>query len=107
MDQANTQDLFPEQFFDTLLHGITGYCKPPNCIPYRCIIHTTLQVILNPPIAEHTINFKPSECIATDVLKKMQDFESPPTKGGHPQLKSSPPQLRNIADNQIDCEVAD
>jgi hypothetical protein len=25
------------------------------------------------------------------------------TKGGHPQFKSAPPQLRNIADNQIDC----
>jgi hypothetical protein len=29
------------------------------------------------------------------------------TKGGHPQLKSAPPQLRNIADYQIDCGVAD
>jgi hypothetical protein len=24
-------------------------------------------------------------------------------KGGHPQFKSAPPQLRNIADNQICC----
>ncbi len=29
------------------------------------------------------------------------------SKGGHPQFKSAPPQLRNIADNQIDCGVAD
>jgi hypothetical protein len=29
------------------------------------------------------------------------------TKGGHPQFKSAPPQLRNIADNHIDCGVAD
>jgi hypothetical protein len=28
-------------------------------------------------------------------------------KGGHSQFKSAPPQLRNIADNQIDCGVAD
>ncbi len=28
-------------------------------------------------------------------------------KGGHPQFKSAPLQLRNIADNQIDCGVAD
>ncbi len=28
-------------------------------------------------------------------------------KGGHPQFKSAPPQLRNIADNQIGCGVAD
>jgi hypothetical protein len=28
------------------------------------------------------------------------------TKGGRPQFKSAPPQLRNIADNQIDCGVA-
>jgi hypothetical protein len=27
--------------------------------------------------------------------------------GGHPQFKSALPQLRNIADNQIDCGVAD
>jgi hypothetical protein len=26
-------------------------------------------------------------------------------KAGHPQLKSAPPQLRNIADNQNDCGV--
>jgi hypothetical protein len=29
------------------------------------------------------------------------------TKAGHPQFKSAPPQLRNIADNQNDCGVAD
>jgi hypothetical protein len=29
------------------------------------------------------------------------------SKGGHPQFKSAPPQLRNIADNQIDCGIAD
>jgi hypothetical protein len=28
-------------------------------------------------------------------------------KAGHPQFKSTPPQLRNIADNQIHCGVAD
>ncbi len=28
-------------------------------------------------------------------------------KGGHPQFKSAPPQLRNIADYQMDCGVAD
>jgi hypothetical protein len=28
-------------------------------------------------------------------------------KAGHPQFKSAPPQLRNIADNQNDCGVAD
>ncbi len=28
-------------------------------------------------------------------------------KGGHPQFKSATPQLRNIADNQIDCGIAD
>jgi hypothetical protein len=28
-------------------------------------------------------------------------------KGGHPQFKSAPPKLRNIADNQIDCGIAD
>jgi hypothetical protein len=28
-------------------------------------------------------------------------------KGGHPQFKSAPPQLRNIADNQIYCGIAD
>ncbi len=28
-------------------------------------------------------------------------------KGGHPQFKSAPPQLCNIADNQIDHRVAD
>jgi hypothetical protein len=28
-------------------------------------------------------------------------------KGEHPQLKSAPPLLRNIADNQIDCGIAD
>ncbi len=27
--------------------------------------------------------------------------------GGHPQFKSALPQLRNIADNQIDCGVKD
>jgi hypothetical protein len=31
----------------------------------------------------------------------------PVHKAGHPQFKSAPPQLRNIADNQIDCGVAD
>ncbi len=31
----------------------------------------------------------------------------PFVKGEHPQFKSAPPQLRNIADNQIDCGVAD
>ncbi len=29
------------------------------------------------------------------------------TEGGHPQFKSLPRQLRNIADNQIDCGFAD
>jgi hypothetical protein len=29
------------------------------------------------------------------------------TKGGHPQFKAAPPQLRNVADNQIDCGTAD
>jgi hypothetical protein len=29
------------------------------------------------------------------------------SKGGHQQFKSAPPQLRNIADNQIDCRIAD
>jgi hypothetical protein len=29
------------------------------------------------------------------------------SKGGHPLFKSTPLQLRNIADNLIDCEVAD
>jgi hypothetical protein len=29
------------------------------------------------------------------------------SKAGHPQFKSAPPQLRNIADNQNDCGVAD
>jgi hypothetical protein len=28
-------------------------------------------------------------------------------KGRHPQVKSATLQLNNIADNQIDCEVAD
>ncbi len=29
------------------------------------------------------------------------------SKGGHPQFKSALQQLRNIADNQIDCGVTD
>jgi hypothetical protein len=28
-------------------------------------------------------------------------------KSGHPQFKSAPPQLRNIAENQMDFGVAD
>jgi hypothetical protein len=29
------------------------------------------------------------------------------TKGGHPQFKSAPLQLRTIADNKIDCGIAE
>ncbi len=29
------------------------------------------------------------------------------TKGGHPQFQCAPPQFCNIADNQIDCGIAD
>jgi hypothetical protein len=42
-----------------------------------------------------------------DILGKTIIFRSLLCKGGHPQFKSVPPQLRNIADNQIDCGIAD
>jgi hypothetical protein len=45
--------------------------------------------------------------ITVYIARQVRAAESMASKGGHPQFKSAPPQLRNIADYQIDCGVAD
>jgi hypothetical protein len=79
-----------------------------GCFSYVCHLHGNLMITLL-----HVQFAEDAEAADSSIL--MREYLSGPvikfsclkSKAGHPHFKSAPPQLRNIADNQIDCGVAD